>query len=177
MSLSNLIHRIRTEQNLTVEVPDFDPKNGNEKAKFLFLLEAPGPKAIQTGYVSFENPDPTARNFRDQLAKAGIDRTEIALWNIVPWYIGNSDGSKIRAATSKDISDGIEYLQPLISLMSQLKCIVLVGGASRQAHMFLSRISTARIVCCHHPSSRVLNSNPSAAHENVEIFRFIKLTC
>lgn len=176
MSLSNLVHRIRAERNLKQEVPDFDPQNGNEKAKYLFLLEAPGRKAVQTGYISFENPDPTARNFRDQLAEAGIIRAEIALWNIVPWYIGNADGTAIRAATSADISDGIVYLKPLVSLMPKLKCVVLVGGAARQAHMFLSRVTTARVVCCHHPSARVLNVNPNAARENVEIFRFIKST-
>lgn len=176
MSLSNLVHQIRTERNLKQEVPDFDPQNGNELAKYLFLLEAPGPKAVQTGYISFENPDPTARNLRDQLTAAGIIRAEIALWNIVPWYIGKADVTSIRAATSADISDGIMYLKPLISLMPALKCVVLVGAAARQAHMHLSSVTTARIVCCHHPSARVVNVNINAARENVEIFRFIKST-
>lgn len=65
MSFADLVNRVRIENNLTREVPGFDPKNGNEQAKYLFLLEAPGPKAIQSGLISFDNEDPSARNFRN----------------------------------------------------------------------------------------------------------------
>jgi uracil-DNA glycosylase len=83
MSFADLVNRIRIEKNLTTrEVPGFDPKNGNEQAKYLFLLEAPGPKARQTGQISFDNPDPSAENFQKQLTAAGITREEIALWNV-----------------------------------------------------------------------------------------------
>ena len=176
MKFADLVTRIRTERNLTREVPGFDTENGNERAKYLFLLEAPGPKAVQSGRISFDNPDPSARNFREQLAAAAIDRKEIALWNVVPWYIGNEAGKSIRAASASDMRDGIGYLVPLIEAMPNLRCIVLVGGAARQAHMFLSRKTTARIVTCHHPSARVLISNPEAAKENIEVFRFVKAT-
>lgn len=30
MNFNDLVKRIRTERALTAEVPDFDPKNGNE---------------------------------------------------------------------------------------------------------------------------------------------------
>ncbi|MDZ4253948.1 MAG: uracil-DNA glycosylase [Sulfuritalea sp.] len=176
MKFADLATRIRTERNLAREVPGFDTENGNERAKYLFLLEAPGPKAVQSGRISFDNPDPSARNFREQLAAAAIDRKEIALWNVVPWYIGNEAGTSIRAASVSDVRDGIGYLVPLIEAMPNLRCIVLVGGAARQAHMFLSRKTTARIVTCHHPSARVLISNPEAAKENIEVFRFVKAT-
>ena len=176
MNFANLVNRIRTERNLTSDVPGFDPENGNESAKFLFLLEAPGPKAVQSGQISFTNEDPSARNFREQLAAAGITRKEIALWNIVPWFICNEERTSIRPASGKDVRAGIEYLAPLVSAMPNLRCIVLVGGAARQAHMFLSHVTTARIVTCHHPAARVLNVNPEAANENIEIFRFVKAT-
>lgn len=176
MSFELLVTEIRKSLGLSSEVPGFDPKNGNEQAKFLFLMEAPGPKAIESGIISFENPDPTARNFQKQLATAGITREEIAVWNIVPWYVGNIAGTAIRAATSQDIRAGIEFLSPIILAMPNLCCVVLVGGAARQAHLFLSRTTKARIVSCHHPSARVLNLNPAAANENIEIFRFIKVT-
>lgn len=87
MNFADLVNRIRTERNLTREVPGFDPENGNERAKFLFLFEAPGAKAVKTGLISFNNPDPTARNFLSQLEAAAIRRDEIAIWNTVPWYI------------------------------------------------------------------------------------------
>jgi uracil-DNA glycosylase len=174
MSLSSVVERIRKEKQLGAEVPGFDPRNGNEQAKFLFLFEAPGAKAIKTGYVSFDNPDPTARNFQNQLAAAGIGREEIALWNTVPWYIGNEEGTAIRAANGNDIQDGIEYLAPIVEEISNLKAIILMGGAARRAHVFLSRITTARIVSCHHTSAKVMNSSPNASAENIEVLRFIK---
>ncbi len=63
-SLTDLVERLRSEQRLHDEVPGFDPKNGNELARYLFVLEAPGPQAIKTGSISFDNPDRTAANFR-----------------------------------------------------------------------------------------------------------------
>lgn len=174
MNFTELVNRIRYEQNLTYEVPGFDSQNGNESAEFLFLLEAPGPKAVKTGQISFDNPDPTARNFRNQLETAGITREKIALWNTVPWYIGNNEGTSIRAANHADVLAGIQYLEPLIAAMPKLRCIILVGGAARRAHIFLSSITSARIVSCHHTSARVMNSNPDAVEENLKVFRFIQ---
>ena len=174
MNFTKLVNRIRKEKNLSNEVPGFDPKNGNERAKYLFLFEAPGARAVKTGQISFENPDPTARNFRSQLAAAGITREEIALWNTVPWYIGNKERTSIRAAKGADVQAGIKYLKPLVSAMTNLRCIVLVGGAARKAHVFLSHVTTARIVSCHHTSARVKNSSPKAAKENIDVFRFVK---
>lgn len=172
--LSQLVSRIRTEQALTNEVPDFDPANGNGQGKFLFLLEAPGPGAIKTGLVSFDNPDPSARNLKDQLEEAGIDRKEIALWNVVPWYIGNPERTAIRAARRQDIRAGFIYLKPLIDAMPNLKCVVLVGTAARIAHIYLSSITTARILACHHTSARAQNSNTQAAAENIAVFRMLR---
>jgi uracil-DNA glycosylase len=176
MNFSDLVNRIRTDRNLTRDVPSFDPENGNESAKFLFLLEAPGPKAVDSdrGMVSFNNPDATARNLRSQLEKAGIGREEIALWNIVPWFIGNNKGTSIRAANGSDIEAGIKYLEPLVLAMQNLRCVILVGAVARRAHVFLSHTTTAHIVSCHHTSAKVQNSNRKAAEENIEVFRFIK---
>ena len=64
-------------------------------------MEAPGPKARATGFVSRDNPSPTARNLRGFLFGAGIDRTHTALWNVVPWYIGT--GERFRPATGADV--------------------------------------------------------------------------
>lgn len=168
---STLIERIQTEKGANYQVPRFDPNNGNENARYLFLLEAPGPKAMQTGYVSLNNPDPTARNFLRQMHQAGISAKEIALWNVVPWYLGSHEHKKIRAATAADVQESSTYLHMLINLMPRLECIVLVGAAARNAHVFLSQHTTARILSCHHPSSRVLNSNPLTEQENIAVLK------
>ena len=87
-------------------VPGFDPSNGNEQARFLLLLEAPGPKAIETGLVSLDNPDPSARNLKAQLAAAEIGRHDLAVWNVVPWFIGDFAKRKIRPPKRSDVREG-----------------------------------------------------------------------
>ncbi|MFN7696171.1 MAG: uracil-DNA glycosylase [Burkholderiales bacterium] len=174
--LSAFVDRIRAEQQLGIEVPDFDPGNGNEVAKYLFVLEAPGPKAVETGFISFENPDQTARNFRQQLGLAQICRNDIVVWNIVPWYVGNDAMTQIRAVQRDEITLGTQYLLQLLKLLPNLRCIVLVGGAARRAHVPLSAATTARILSCHHPSPRAMNLQPAARTENVEVFRFMRLS-
>lgn len=176
MAFPELIKQIKEEQGLDHEVPGFDPKNGNEAGRYLFLLEAPGPRALQTGYVSVDNPDPTAWNFQAQLGEAEIEAKDIAVWNVVPWYLGDKDRKKIRGATAMDVRSGLKYVEALVALMPQLECIVLVGGAARKAHVFLSQATTARILSCHHPSAQSLNANPFAAEENVAVLRFMKQT-
>jgi uracil-DNA glycosylase family 4 len=169
--LNRFVDGIRNEQNLSNEVPYFDPNNGNENAKFLFVLEAPGPKAVKTGFISFDNPDQTAKNFKEQLEEAGVKRSEIAVWNIVPWYLGNSEKTKIRAAQSCDVAKCLDYLGQLVSIMQNLECIVLVGGAARKAHVYLSHKTRVRVLSCHHPSPRVKNLFPATSEENVAVFK------
>ena len=134
-------------------------------------MEAPGAKAVKSGYVSFENNDGTAKNFRNQLAAAGVERKDVAIWNTVPWYIGNEEQTRIRAAKGADVKMGLAYLVDAISAVENLQCILLMGGAARLAHIHLSQYSTARILSCHHPSPRAMNASPEKAEENIAVFR------
>lgn len=176
MNFDLVVEKIRKDRGLSEEVPGFDPDNGNEEATYLFLLEAPGPKAVASGMISFENPDPSARNLKAQLEAAGIPREDIALWNVVPWYLGKESQDQIRPARNSDVRSGIEYLLPILESMRNLRCIVLVGSVARSAHILLSRATTARILSCHHPSARAMNANPGRNEEKIEIFRFMKAT-
>jgi uracil-DNA glycosylase len=173
-SLSLIVERIRSEQQLSREVPDFDPQNGNENARFLFVLEAPGPRAVASGFLSLDNDDQTAKNFLAQLTAADLRPADIALWNVVPWYLGNAEGTKIRGARSTDVKQGLQYLTAVAAKIKNLHCIVLVGGAARQAHIHLSHNTTAHILSCHHPSPKVQNTVAGAAEENIAVFRFMQ---
>ena len=173
-ALEQFVSKIRSDLGSPEAVPGFDPLNGNEQAKFLFLLEAPGPQALKTGKISFDNPDPSARNFKRQLEEAGVQRGEIAVWNIVPWYLGTPDHASIRAATGEDVRRGMAYLPQLLAALPRLEAIVLVGSAARKAHVFLSMITRARILACHHTSARAQQANARAATENVAVFRMLQ---
>jgi uracil-DNA glycosylase len=106
--------------------------------------------------------------------QAGIDRSDICIWNIVPWYLG--DGKKIRAADVSDVKMGLNYLGDLIAMLKKLEFIVLVGGPARRAHTYLSYKTSLRILGCHHPSPKVVNNYPEMRDENILIFRAMKST-
>ncbi len=149
---------MRNERNLTDEVPYFDPFDGGISAKVLFILEAPGAKAVKSGFVSRNNPDETAKNIFNLLNEAAFERSDTVLWNIVPWYIGT--GKKIRPASKTDIAEGIIYLECLLKILSSLNTIVLVGKKAAQAKPFITKITTLRISETPHPSPLFVNNKP-----------------
>lgn len=104
-SLTAFVKTLCAEMGSDYQIPYFDPWDGGTAAEVLYLLEAPGAKAVLSGFISRNNPDETAKNFFLFNQKSGIPRKRTITWNIVPWYIGS--GSRIRPATSDDIEAGI----------------------------------------------------------------------
>src|ERR1039457_843421 len=50
--LTEFVEALRAEAGPEFQIPYFDPWDGGIEAKVLLLLEAPGPKAIKSGFVS-----------------------------------------------------------------------------------------------------------------------------
>ncbi|SCX77029.1 uracil-DNA glycosylase [Nitrosospira sp. Nsp13] len=123
--LTAFVEDLRSQRNLTHEIPHFDPFDGGTLAECLFLLEAPGSRAVESGFISRNNPDETAKNFFTFNREAGLDRRRTVVWNVVPWYVGT--GQKIRPVTLKDIRDAEPALRSLLPLLPNLKVVVLVG--------------------------------------------------
>ena len=171
--LDAFVQSLRGARSDPCDVPGFDPQNGNLNAKLLLVLEAPGPGALASKCVSIDNDDPTARNLKALLAKAGIRHDDLIVWNVVPWYCGNPDKTKIEVPSVRNLAEGIESLCTLVPLLKNLKAIVLVGSTARKAHVRLSATTQARILSCHHMSQRVLNVNKNAARENKAVFQFL----
>ena len=86
--LASFVDRLRRQQRGS-RVPDFDPWDGGVQAECLFLLEAPGPKSVASGFVSRNNPDETAKNFFELNHEAGLSRSRTITWNVVPSYVGD----------------------------------------------------------------------------------------
>ena len=145
------------------DLPYFDPCDGGIYAKALFLLEAPGPKAVESAFISRNNPDPTARNMCNLLLEAGISRSDTLLWNIVPWYVGSK--GNIRAVNSNDIRQSFPYLKMLIELLPNLKVIALVGKKAQSAKGQIFELTGVPIIETHHPSARVFNVWPHKKDE------------
>lgn len=136
-ALVQFVHELRATTSADFAIPDFDPWDGGCNAELLFVLEAPGPRAIATGFVSRDNPDETAKNFLELMAAAGLPRSRTALWNIVPWYIG--EAGRIRAARSADLRTGFPHLLRLLELLPRVRGVVLVGRKAQRIGSALAR--------------------------------------
>ncbi len=152
------VKRLRAETGRGANIPFFDPCDGGLNARCLLLLEAPGPRAVETGFISRNNPDPTARNWCMLLREARLPRSSTVLWNIVPWYIGTV--SKIRSARRSDIDDGLPSLLDLVKLLKRLRLIVLVGRKAGSARTKLQKVVNFPMMSTLHPSNLVLNRYP-----------------
>jgi uracil-DNA glycosylase len=145
-------------------VPDFDPMDGGVNAECLFLLEAPGSKAVGSGFISRNNPDETAKNFFHLNAEAGLARQRTVTWNAVPWYIGT--GNRIRAAGKADLKAAEAPLRQLLSLLPHLRVVVLVGRKSQRfASVVQSVASGVSVLQCPHPSPLSLNGRKERRSE------------
>src|SRR5258708_18766606 len=87
--LNDMVEALRDEFGPPYQIPYFDPLDGGTSAECLFLLEAPGPKAVASGVISRNNPDETARNFFLLNQQAGIDPSRTVTCNVLPWYVGS----------------------------------------------------------------------------------------
>ncbi len=157
--LAAFVRQLRQETGFGADIPDFDPWDGGVEAECLFLLEAPGPRAVLSGFVSRNNPDVSAKNFYELNLEAGIPRERTASWNIVPWYLGT--GVRIRAARQSDIESGLKFLAPLLALLPKLTTVVLVGRKAEAAEVLVHLARPElRMFRMPHPSPMFVNRAP-----------------
>ena len=169
LPLVEYLETLKSELGSDFDTPMFDPCDGGVEAKALFLLEAPGPKAVGSDFISRNNPDPTARNINGLLDESGFKRQETILWNIVPWYVGSPN--KIRPVKMSDIEKALPYLEKLLALLKDLQVIILVGKKAQKAHSHLSKFTDLPIIDSYHPSNLSLNSDPNRYSEILEKFK------
>jgi uracil-DNA glycosylase len=155
--LTEFVDSLRAEAGPHASIPNFDPWDGGIDAEILFLLEAPGAKALLSGFISRNNPDETAKNFFELNRDAEIPRKRTVTWNIVPWYIGT--GTRIRAAGKTDTDAGIHALKGVLDLLTKLRAAVLIGRKAERASELLAQLRPAvRVFKSPHPSPLFVNN-------------------
>jgi uracil-DNA glycosylase len=155
-TLTEFVDTLRAEMGSGYQIPYFDPWDGGTVAEVLYLLEAPGAKAVLSGFISRNNPDETAKNFFQLNEQAGIRRNRTITWNVVPWYIGS--GSRIRPANSREIDISLRFLDSLLNLLPRLRAIVLVGRKAQRASIHIQKgRPNIRLFMCPHPSPLFVN--------------------
>jgi hypothetical protein len=155
--LTRFVDALRRTQRCADCVPYFDPLDGGIQARSLLLLEAPGRKAVASGFVSRNNDDETAKNILGLLAKADLARRDTVLWNVVPWYLG--DQGQIRNATGADFVLSRAALHRLLKILTRVRVVVLVGLSAQIAWDAAAPTSDAQIVRTWHPSPQSLNTD------------------
>lgn len=171
--LTRFIERLRTEMGAGFQIPYFDPLDGGIAARVLYLLEAPGAKAVASNFISRNNPDETAKNFFLLNRDAGIPRRATVTWNIVPWYIGNDQ--RIRAADRQDIKEGVPVLLQLLDLLPALEVIVLIGAAAQRAEPEIQRLRpNLPIFRCPHCSPLFVNRAPGNRDTILAVLRHVR---
>lgn len=157
--LTAFVSELRAEFGAAASIPDFDPWDGGTEAEVLFLLEAPGARAVASGFISRNNPDETAKNFFELNHEAGIPRRRTVTWNVVPWYIWTK--TTIRPATRADIQAADLALRRLLALLPRLRAVVLVGrAAERAATSIHATCPQLRLFVSPHPSPLFVNNKP-----------------
>ena len=156
--LTTFVEQVREAREEAVPYPD--PHDGGTGAQVLLLLEAPGRRAVTSGFVSMDNPDGTARNLRGILEEVGLERKTLIIWNIIPWYIGTD--KKIRAATRRDVQAGLEQLGDFLNLLPDLSAVVMMGRKAQQARAFFETTHPdLRLLETFHPSNQALTFDKS----------------
>lgn len=167
--LTRFVADLRVEAGNDVSIPYFDPWDGGIHAEILLLLEAPGPKAVNSSFVSRNNPDETAKNLFEISQSAGLPRSKTIIWNAVPWYIGN--GARIRAATPTDLENGLKPLPRLLCLLPKLRAVILLGRKARKAASVIARENPSlHIFECPHPSPMFVNRAPGNKNTITNVF-------
>ncbi len=142
-------------------VPDADPLDGGVAARILLLLETPGPAIRGTGFVSRDNPTPTARNIRRLAAEAALSRDDTVIWNTVPWTI-HAEGARNRALRPQEIRAGVATIPAFLATLPALRCVVLAGRVARLAR---DAIAAARpglpMIEVPHPSPTIVCTDPA----------------
>ena len=170
VALTVFVDLLRDKKGRNYRIPYFDPADGGIAAEILFLFEAPGKRAVQTGFISRNNPDESAKNFFNLNIEAGIRRKRTISWNIVPWYIGS--GKHIRAATSRDIEAGARPLASLLELLPRLRAIVLFGRKAQRGAPLIAKLSpSVRLFASPHPSPQYVNRAPHNRKKILSVLR------
>lgn len=147
-----------------LDVPWVDPDLGGIHSRILFLHESPGP-ASSTGHgsaiISPDNDDQTAARFQRLSREAGLDPRTYVNWNVVPWYV--SATGKSANATSADGAAALPYLHQFVTLLTELRVVVVMGGFAEfwwLRYLRQPESPVLPLVCAPHPSASARRSRP-----------------
>ena len=148
-------------------VPYFDPLDAGIEARVLLLLETPGRVPRKTRFTSLDNPSATSKNLKSLVTESGLNRSNLLMWNLVPWDIGLD--TKVRPTTSGHHSIGTAALVDLLRLLIKLRVIVFIGAKAQiSMSVVRSHQKDLTLIRCPHPSPTNINTRPECRSQILE---------
>jgi hypothetical protein len=142
-------------------MPYVAPAHGGVDARMLFLLRDPGPRTADpdranTGFLCVENDDQSAKRFCGLLERAGIAVRETLPWDAYPWFIN-------KHPSRDQMRDGLVPLRRLLSMVQDLRVVVLMGKAAEASWFLLEAADpelakSVPVLRTRHPSSQAFIS-------------------
>lgn len=173
--VAGLRAQLRSALGPHVQVPDFDPCDGGVQARCLFLLESPGRRACQSGFVSRNNPDATAAKWLELNTLVGLPRSLTALWNAVPWYVGTA--ARLQRIGAGHLAQARDRLPDLLEQFPQLRAVVFVGRNAQAYREEVARLAGhLDLFDCPHPSPCNINTRPQAQWQIESVLAQVKRT-
>lgn len=121
-------------------------------------------------FVSCDNDDQTAENTFRLLHEAGLRRSEIVIWNVVPFYIGEPDRARLRAARMTDLDAGRPWVKELLTMLPSVDTVVLLGRPAQRAKVMIREMRPdVLILLGWHPSPHCLNRVKARRQELLEV--------
>jgi hypothetical protein len=77
------------------------------------------------------------------MEQAAIPRKLTITWNVIPWWNGT------RKVTGQELRGGVACVRELITLLANLRAVVLVGGKAAKARVHLEGTGLALFTSAH----------------------------
>ena len=119
-----------------VPAPPFVPPHlGGTAARIVCVLRDPGPRAggpKGSGFISWENDDPTAERHQHFAYSAGIRDKDVVTFNSYLWYIN-------AIPTIAQLASGVDEFLTLLGLIENPEVIIFHGGTAHRFRRLLDK--------------------------------------
>jgi uracil-DNA glycosylase len=133
-------------------VCDFDPAGGGIKSRVMYLAQDPSSTASETGFISPDNNDATARATTEACAEAGLGPHDRIHWNVYPWWLK----APCQARVPEPGALSSRFLSELLVMLPDVVSVVLIGGAAERSWERLEKLrpigDKVRVWAGPHPS-------------------------
>lgn len=157
----------------SVAIPANDPKNGQcgDKIDILFINERPGPKACESGYITFENRDESAKRFKKLFIQTfGLNyRNRIFITNAVIWC-PLTEPFRNYPPTHSEVKDGSKLLRDQIKKINPKVIVAMGRHALRALHYCFKdniNLKLAQKIKMDEMAGKVIAKNP---HKIIPLF-------